>query len=92
VLHVLSFFAESRRALFILLYYCMLFCVMPCYGVMLCCALFLAVLCNVCHTALPCSASTTQAHVAQPVNRERFISKMFLRGDSVVLVLANKPK
>lgn len=26
---------------------------------------------------------------AQPVNRDRFISKMFLRGDSVILVLRN---
>jgi small nuclear ribonucleoprotein D2 len=26
---------------------------------------------------------------AKPVNRDRFISKMFLRGDSVVLVLRN---
>lgn len=26
---------------------------------------------------------------AKPVNRERFISKMFLRGDSVILVLKN---
>ena len=26
---------------------------------------------------------------AKPVNRERFISKMFLRGDSVILVMKN---
>ena len=26
---------------------------------------------------------------AKPVNKERFISKMFLRGDSVILVLRN---
>lgn len=26
---------------------------------------------------------------AQPVNKDRFISKMFLRGDSVILVLRN---
>lgn len=26
---------------------------------------------------------------SQPVNRDRFISKMFLRGDSVVMVLRN---
>lgn len=26
---------------------------------------------------------------SQPVNRDRFISKMFLRGDSVILVLRN---
>jgi small nuclear ribonucleoprotein D2 len=26
---------------------------------------------------------------AKPVNRDRFISKMFLRGDSVILVLKN---
>ncbi len=26
---------------------------------------------------------------SQPVNRERFISKLFLRGDSVILVLKN---
>ena len=25
----------------------------------------------------------------QPVNRDRFISKMFLRGDSVIIVLKN---
>lgn len=26
---------------------------------------------------------------AKPVNKDRFISKMFLRGDSVILVLRN---
>ena len=26
---------------------------------------------------------------AQPVNKDRFISKMFLRGDSVIIVLRN---
>jgi len=26
---------------------------------------------------------------ARPVNKERFISKMFLRGDSVIIVLRN---
>ena len=26
---------------------------------------------------------------AKPVNKDRFISKMFLRGDSVILVLKN---
>jgi small nuclear ribonucleoprotein D2 len=26
---------------------------------------------------------------AKPVNKERFISKLFLRGDSVILVLKN---
>ena len=26
---------------------------------------------------------------AKPVNRERFISKMFLRGDSVIMVIRN---
>ena len=26
---------------------------------------------------------------AKPVNRDRYISKMFLRGDSVILVLRN---
>jgi small nuclear ribonucleoprotein D2 len=26
---------------------------------------------------------------ARPVNRDRYISKMFLRGDSVILVLRN---
>ena len=26
---------------------------------------------------------------AKPVNRERYISKMFLRGDSVILVIKN---
>ena len=25
----------------------------------------------------------------QPVNRDRFLSKMFLRGDSVIIVLRN---
>ncbi len=26
---------------------------------------------------------------SHPINRERFISKMFLRGDSVILILRN---
>jgi small nuclear ribonucleoprotein (snRNP)-like protein len=26
---------------------------------------------------------------SQPVNRDRFVSKMFLRGDSVVMILRN---
>jgi small nuclear ribonucleoprotein D2 len=26
---------------------------------------------------------------AQPINKERFISKLFLRGDSVIVVLKN---
>jgi small nuclear ribonucleoprotein D2 len=29
------------------------------------------------------------AKASRPVNRDRFISKMFLRGDSVILVLRN---
>jgi len=29
------------------------------------------------------------AKAARPVNRDRYISKMFLRGDSVILVLRN---
>ena len=29
------------------------------------------------------------AKKAKPVNKDRFISKMFLRGDSVILVLKN---
>lgn len=33
--------------------------------------------------------SKNKGKKAQPKNRERFISKMFLRGDSVILVLKN---
>lgn len=43
--------------------------------------------------ALNTSASILQTgkgqKKAKPVNRERFISKLFLRGDSVILVLKN---
>jgi small nuclear ribonucleoprotein D2 len=36
---------------------------------------------------LPRKGKGTKA--AQPVNRNRYISKMFLRGDSVIMVLRN---
>ncbi|CAG5096984.1 unnamed protein product [Oikopleura dioica] len=32
---------------------------------------------------------TSKGKGGQPVNRDRFISKMFLRGDSVIIVLKN---
>jgi len=38
-------------------------------------------------TEIPKTGKGTQK--AQPVNKERFISKMFLRGDSVIIVLKN---
>ena len=31
----------------------------------------------------------TKVNVAKPINKDRFISKMFLRGDSVILILKN---
>ena len=36
-----------------------------------------------------CSQTGKGKKKAKPVNKERFISKMFLRGDSVILVLRN---
>jgi small nuclear ribonucleoprotein D2 len=32
---------------------------------------------------------TAKGKGGQPVNRDRYISKMFLRGDSVIIVLKN---
>ena len=40
-------------------------------------------------TAVPKAAATKGKKKSKPVNKDRFISKMFLRGDSVILVLKN---
>lgn len=40
-------------------------------------------------TETPRTGKGKAAKKAKPVNKERFISKMFLRGDSVILVLRN---
>lgn len=40
-------------------------------------------------TEIPKSGKGKKAAMAKPVNKDRFISKMFLRGDSVILVVRN---
>lgn len=47
---------------------------------------------HTCRTSAPCAQIPKTGKGAKgrkPVNKDRFISKMFLRGDSVILVLRN---
>lgn len=44
---------------------------------------------NKAKAAAAAASGDTKPLVAKPVNKERYISKMFLRGDSVILVLKN---
>jgi len=39
--------------------------------------------------AAAAAAGDAKLSVSKPVNKDRYISKMFLRGDSVILVLKN---
>ena len=40
-------------------------------------------------TKASAAGGDTKTTVAKPVNKDRYISKMFLRGDSVILILKN---
>ena len=41
------------------------------------------------HTTAQIPKTGTGKKASRPVNKDRFVSKMFLRGDSVILVLRN---
>lgn len=55
--------------------------------IFLCFFFFLPISVNPCQMQVPKTGKGKKK--AQPVNKDRFISKMFLRGDSVIIVLRN---